>query len=446
MKRKYFILLWILIVSFVLLSLPETVQAVRLIEPQKPSTEVTTITEESSEKDQQSEAADDVTDDATADVQEDLAEDESKETSEEAPDSTADTPESSTEDATDKPTTDSAEDSPEDSPENPQDDKTADPLKPTSETKASPQATKLLLQRSGSDVMLQWALGRKATTYGVFDLGSEGKSAIFLGSTHEGSFTIEDAPNELHFYTVLAYHPEYPGQAIWPEPRYVYALAQTMETEENKQDELSPQATDLHASRNGQEVRLDWALGRKHTTYGIFDLGTDGNSTQFIASTHENSYTIKDAAKAPHFYTVLAYHPEYPGQAIWPEPRLVYVPSPLPVPTQVKDLRARNMVPTTLQWDKVPHAKAYEILVDHESMGTVTTTMFVDHDVQANETKTYEVRALNYNEQENVEGPLSDPLTVTVSGTQQHLFQKFRLIWKALTAKMCRRNKSPFYL
>ena len=240
-------------------------------------------------------------------------------------------------------------------------------------------------------VTLTWDPGENAQGYTVRMYNYDTNSYEWVGSTQKCSLKLTDLKPGKYSFQIRSY------RKIYNQHKYS-AMTEAREAEVYL---LQPgEAENIKVTSGECSATLQWDKGENAQGYTIRMYNSETKSYEWLGSTKDCKYTIKNLKPGTYSFQIRSYRKIYNQHKYSTMTKAVEAKSYLLQPEQAKNVKATaGGYSVTLKWDKGKNAQGYSILVyDYETnkyewAGSTTGTSFTIKDLKAKQKYGFQVRS-----------------------------------------------------
>ena len=241
------------------------------------------------------------------------------------------------------------------------------------------------------EVTLTWNKGINAQGYTVRMYNYDTNSYEWVGSTQKCSLKLTDLKPGKYSFQIRSY------RKIYNQHKYSLMTA----PEEAVIELLQPgEAENINVTSGECSATLQWDKGENAQGYTIRMYNSETKSYEWLGSTKDCKYTIKNLKPGTYSFQIRSYRKIYNQHKYSTMTKAVEAKPYLLQPEQAKNVKATaGGYSVTLKWDKGKNAQGYSILVyDYETnkyewAGSTTGTSFTIKDLKAKQKYGFQVRS-----------------------------------------------------
>lgn len=241
------------------------------------------------------------------------------------------------------------------------------------------------------EVTLTWNKGVNAQGYTVRMYNYDTNSYEWVGSTQKCSLKLTDLKPGKYSFQIRSY------RKIYNQHKYS-AMTEAREAEVYL---LQPgEAENIKVTSGECSATLQWDKGENAQGYTIRMYNSETKSYEWLGSTKDCKYTIKNLKPGTYSFQIRSYRKIYNQHKYSTMTKAVEAKPYLLQPEQAKNVKATaGGYSVTLKWDKGKNAQGYSILVyDYETnkyewAGSTTGTSFTIKDLKAKQKYGFQVRS-----------------------------------------------------
>ena len=241
------------------------------------------------------------------------------------------------------------------------------------------------------DVTLTWNEGVNAQGYTVRMYNYDTNSYEWVGSTQKCSLKLTDLKPGKYSFQIRSY------RKIYNQHKY----STMTEAREAEVYLLQPgEAKNIKVTSGECSATLQWDKGENAQGYTIRMYNSETKSYEWLGSTKDCKYTIKNLKPGTYSFQIRSYRKIYNQHKYSTMTKAVEAKPYLLQQEQAKNVKATaGAYSVTLKWDKGKNAQGYSILVyDYETnkyewAGSTTGTSFTIKDLKAKQKYGFQVRS-----------------------------------------------------